>query len=218
MKVKNILYIIFMVLFMILAYLLCDRGFNAKTKVYVTYQEKSDVTYKVYLHDNSIYDNEYLGLNERYITKLVDHIDVNFVYDILFNRDLSGYYTYTVTGNLVGYTDDINDSLFTKEEELLNKTVTLNQNNVKDIKIDEDIVIDYDKYTDELWEEGSLILLSKLKKELLQTPLFSHISPKQIVFSGNGSNKLLIKFAEKIFSVHKARLAVFKQLISKLKV
>lgn len=150
MKVRNILYIFLMIIFIVLAYLFFDRGINARTKIFVTYQEKSDITYKVYLHDNDIYSKRYLNMNERYLANLVDDIDINFVYNSLFSRELNGYYTYSVTSALVGYTDDINESLFRKEDMLLNKTVPLNQNNLSEIKINDKVIIDYDKYLNEL--------------------------------------------------------------------
>lgn len=150
MKVRNILYIFLMIIFIVLAYLFFDRGINVKTKIFVTYQEKSDITYKVYLHENDIYNKRYLNMNERYLTNLVDDIEINFVYNSLFSRELNGYYTYSVTSALVGYTDDINESLFRKEDILLNKTVPLNQNNLSEIKINDKVIIDYDKYFNEL--------------------------------------------------------------------
>lgn len=150
MKVRNILYIFLMIIFIVLAYLFFDRGINVKTKIFVTYQEKSDITYKVYLYDNDIYSKSYLNMNERYLANLVDDIDINFVYNSLFSKELNGYYTYSVTSALVGYTDDINESLFRKEDILLNKTVPLNQNNLSEIKINDKVIIDYDKYFNEL--------------------------------------------------------------------
>ena len=58
MKVRNIIYVFLMALFIVLAYFLLDCGFNAKTKIAVNYQEKSDLSYKVYLYDNEIYDHK----------------------------------------------------------------------------------------------------------------------------------------------------------------
>ena len=151
MKIRNIIYIILMVIFTVLAYLLFDRGFNVKTKIVVNYQEKSDLNYKVYLHDNDIYNREYLGMNDKYITKLVDNIMVDFNYNIMFDKDISGYYTYKVVGTLVAYQDDINDSLWEKDYVLLNdQTNVLNANDLKSIEIKDGINIDYDKYQDEL--------------------------------------------------------------------
>ena len=68
----------------------------------------------VYLHQNDLYDKEYLNMNERYITELVDDIPVDFSYKSLFNKNLNGYYSYRVINTLVGYTDNINESLFKK--------------------------------------------------------------------------------------------------------
>ena len=150
MKIRNILYIFLMIIFIVFAYLFFDRGFNARTKIYVTYQEKSDVIYRVYLYENDIYNKDYLNMNERYIAKLVDYIDIDFDYKSLFNRDLSGYYTYDVVGTLTTYTDDINDALFRKEDKLLSRTEVLDQNNLKDINISDKVIIDYDKYLEEL--------------------------------------------------------------------
>ena len=140
MKVRNILYIFLMIIFIVLAYLFFDRGINVKTKIFVTYQEKSDITYKVYLYDNDIYSKSYLNMNERYLANLVDDIDINFVYNSLFSKELNGYYTYSVTSALVGYTDDINESLFRKEDILF----------LSEIKINDKVIIDYDKYFNEL--------------------------------------------------------------------
>ena len=150
MKIKNVLYMALMIIFIVLAYLFLDRGLNVRTKVYVTYQEKSSVTYKVYLLDNDIYQNKYLNMNERYITNLVDYIDVDIDYQELFNHSLSGYYTYQVINTLVGYSDDINDSVFKKEEKIDNKTEVLNQNNLSEITLSNNIKIDYHKYLLEL--------------------------------------------------------------------
>ena len=151
MKVRNILYIILMVIFTVFAYFLFDRGFNVKTKIVVNYQEKSDLNYRVYLHDNDIYNREYLGMNDKYISKLVDNIMIDFNYNIMFDKDISGYYTYKVVGTLVAYQDDITDSLWEKEYVLLNdQTNVLNANDLKSIEIKDGINIDYDKYQDEL--------------------------------------------------------------------
>ena len=149
MKFRNILYIVFM--FITLSYILIDRGINVKTKRIVNYQEDSDVIYKVYLHDNEIYNKKYLNMNEKYITELVDYIDLEFDYNSLYSSDINGYYSYTVMGNLVAYEDKITDTLFEKEYTLMDtKTVVLNQNKTKEININDRLLIDYDKYINEL--------------------------------------------------------------------
>ena len=176
MKLKNILYVIFMVVFIVFAYLLFDRGLNAKTKIFVNYVEKSNLTYKVYLKDNDVYDKEYLNMNERYISKLIDNILVEFDYSNLFDNDINGYYSYSVLGNLKVYEMDTKDLLYEKQYDLLNlKAVALDANNVRKIDIKDKAVVDFDKYKEEIenFENvynidafGNLDVVVKIKKNL----------------------------------------------------
>ena len=176
MKLKNILYIIFMVVFIAFAYLLFDRGLNAKTKIIVNYVEKGNLTYKVYLKDNDVYDKEYLNMNERYISKLIDNILVEFDYSNLFDNDINGYYSYSVLGNLKVYEMDTKDLLYEKQYDLLNlKAVALDANNVRKIDIKDKAVVDFDKYKEEIenFENvynidafGNLDVVVKIKKNL----------------------------------------------------
>ena len=137
MRFKNMLWILMMTIFIVFAYLLFDRGFNVKTKVFVNYQEKSDVIYKVYLHDNDIYDKDYLNMNERYINKLVDNIETSFKYSCLYDKDISGYYDYRVLGKVVAYQE--NDILWEKEDIILNnKVIVLDKNDFRNIDIEND--------------------------------------------------------------------------------
>ncbi len=151
MKFRNIMYIFFMALFLVFAYFLFDRGFNVRTKVFVNYQEDSDVIYKVCLKENEIYSHKCLSQGEKYISSLVNNIDVNYRYNVLFNKDISGYYTYKIIGTLVAYEEDINDSLWKREYILLNdKTEVLNANDLKKIAIKSNVNINYNKYKEEL--------------------------------------------------------------------
>ena len=151
LKFRDYIYIVCMIFFVALAYLLFDRGFNVKTKVLVNYQEKSDVNYKVYLKKNDDFKQNYLGMNERYITKLVDRINIDFNYNNLFSKDISGYYAYEVIGSLYAYTDDINDPIWKNTYNLLDtKTEVINHNNIKNISIQDRVIANYDKYVNDL--------------------------------------------------------------------
>ena len=151
MKFRDYLYIILMLLFMIMAYLFFDRGFNVKTKEIVHYQEKSDLIYKVYLQKNDEFDTEYLKMDERYITSLVDKINFEFTYNNLFDKDVNGYYSYYVVGTLHAYLNDINESIWEKDYTLLdNKTEVINKNNVRNIEVLDRFSVDFSKYRNEL--------------------------------------------------------------------
>ena len=147
MKKRSILYIVLMIIFLTFAYLLIYSGLNTLVKINIPYQEKSQVEYLVNLKENDIYNENSLGMNKNYITKLVDDIVVDFNYQAVFTRDLSGYYSYGVNVDVVAYEDDINDPLWIKEEEVLkDKVEVLNKNKIRDISIKDQVVIDYDKY------------------------------------------------------------------------
>ena len=204
MKVRNILYIILMFIFIVFAYLFFDRGFNVKTKVYVTYQEKSSLIYKVGLFKNDIYDKEYLNMNERYITNLVDDIIVELDYNELFNRNLSGYYTYQVINTLVGYTDDINESVFKKEDTILEETKVLNQNDLKEIIINKEFTIDYDKYLKalkEYKEEYKLDLSGYLETKIVIKENLDFFNSEKIT-EDEKEMKLIIPLSYETFKIN----------------
>ena len=146
MRKKDLLYIILMVFFFVLAYFLFDRGFNARTKIIVNYKEDSNVLYKVYLHENKDILDEYMTMDKRYITKLVDNIGLTFIYNNFYSSPVFGYYAYDVIGTLYVYDKDSNDLLIRNDYPLLEKkTFVLNQNDNK-INIEDKYLLDYDKY------------------------------------------------------------------------
>ena len=151
MKFRDYLYAIAMIFFAVCTYLLFDRGFNLRTKKIVNYQEKSGITYRVYLHKNDEFKDEYLGMNQRYISKLVDKIRFSINYDSLFSKNINGYYSYDVVANLHGYLADNDEEIWKNEYKLIdNKVVVLNKTNDKDINIEDVAVFDYDRCLEDL--------------------------------------------------------------------
>lgn len=147
MKLRNILCVILMMTFFIFAYFFIDSGISIKTKTNVYYQEDSEVLYKVNLLDNDIYDDKKLGMNKSYVADLVDTIDISYDYSILFDKYLSGYYSYNVDLSVVAYEDEITDSLWEKDYSLLDRRVeVINQDKTYDFDIVDNISIDYKKY------------------------------------------------------------------------
>ena len=145
MKIRNVLYIFLMIIFIVLAYFLIDRGINTRTKIYINYQDSSDIIYKVYLNDGN-----YLGINNKYNTSLVNKISFNYNFKSIFSTSVNGFYKYNIEGILVAYTDDINDSLLQKKYILLGDIVNTLNSNGNTINIDQNIDIDYVKYRKEL--------------------------------------------------------------------
>ena len=140
MKKHSLFLIIIMVVSFTFAYLFFYSGIKTKVKIFANYQENSDVSYNVILNDNNIYDNNVIGEDEKYIL-------IDFNYYVLYDKYISGYYSYSVDSYVVAYEDDINDSLWIKENKLLdNKVTVLNQNKLNEIDIKDSVEIDYQYY------------------------------------------------------------------------
>lgn len=137
-----------MIMFLVLGYIFLDSGFNTKTRVRVEYQDSSDVYYKVnYLEEDYNVDSD------KYISNMVDYIDITYNYRNLLSEYVSGYYRYSVDGYLITYEDDIAESLWERKYQLVDeKTVVIDQNNVNNIKIDDIFKVDFKKYRNEINE------------------------------------------------------------------
>ncbi len=147
MKTRNTIYVLCMAILALLALVCFDRGFNVKTKNIVKYQEKSDISYRVNLINNNIYKKNYLGMGERYISKYVNNIDINFNYTSLYNNYINGYYEYKTKGIVRIYDNDKKEMLFDNEYLVKdNKVVTLNQGSINEIKIFDNVIVDYNYY------------------------------------------------------------------------
>ena len=71
-----------------------------------------------------------------------------------------------------------------------------------------------DEVIDDVLDEASKKMLRAIKKELLQSMLFVKYPPVWAVLSGGGSSLSVRDAAKNIFSLRKARLAVYDDLIS----
>ena len=71
-----------------------------------------------------------------------------------------------------------------------------------------------DEYTDEIWEDSAEFLLAQIKKELLQSMVFLNNQPVRLVLSGSAANRIVLRIAQEMLGVTKARIAVFDDLIT----
>lgn len=163
MKKRSFLSIFLMVGCFFLTYIFVDAAFHTKTKVYVNYQDKSTVNYRVYLLDNDVYSDKYLGMKRSYVSDLVDYIDISFDYNVLYDTYMNGFYSYNAIVSLVAYEDDINNSLWEKDYPLLeDKFVVIDSNNFLNVKASDSIKVDYQEYREKIssFEEEYNISLS----------------------------------------------------------
>lgn len=174
MKKRMVFYTIISMIFMILSYLFIVSGIDMKTKIYVKYQQVDDISYVVNLLPNTVYENDCLNMGGNYIGSLVKDIDLDLKYNLIYARNITGYYVYDLKGTLVA--SESGDILWEKNYDLLaDKVTVLDQNKVKDIRVKDKVSIDYQKYVNEINDfnkkynmevSGVLLVSFKLKTTL----------------------------------------------------
>jgi len=166
-NIISIIYAIFMVLFFMLAYLFIIVSIDTKTKILVNYHETSTTNYRLTLLPNDLYDTTKISSNKNYLSSVIDDVIVSFNYQNLFSEIVSGYYKYNINANLLIYDESINNPLVNKEYSLLeDKYIVLNQGNVTSFMLNDNFVIDYNKYLktyQEITTKYNLSVIGNLK-------------------------------------------------------
>lgn len=138
-------YICFIVVISILAFSLLFVYFHNNKDYYVTYSEKGEVDYKVFLKENEFFEDGYLGTNKQYIASLIEKMVAEFEYKLMFDTDDVQYkYEYRVDANINVYDSDTNNVIFNKTENLVPKKEYITSE--RQIKIKEEIEIDYNYF------------------------------------------------------------------------
>ena len=147
MYYKSIYYAIFLVVFGVLGYLFLDSGFNTKTRVRVDYQDNSEVFYNV-----NYLNNEYTSDGDKFVSNMVDTINISYNYNNILSEYVGGFYRYSVDAYLIAYEDNIVEDLWKKQYNLISeKTEVIAEENVNNIKIDDSFVINFREYRDEIY-------------------------------------------------------------------
>jgi len=140
-------YIIAIVFISLLALSFFLMYVNSNKSYYVTYDEKSNIDYKVYLKENDFFDDEYLKSNRQYIANLIDHITANFEYNLsLDEKNVDYKYSYRIEANVDVRSKGTNYSLYNTTEELISKKKDITSSD--DVRINESVNIDYNHYND----------------------------------------------------------------------
>ncbi len=130
-----------------LALNLARVGFRNYDLREINYVENSEVNYEVYLKENNFFQDDYLPSGMTYVTSLIDYIKINFDYNINFDDNVSGTYSYYIKGTAVASQENSDSKFYTKEY-ILSDVKTDSVEDTDEIIIDETIDIDYDTYND----------------------------------------------------------------------
>ena len=109
----------------------------------ITYNEKSDVDYKVMLKENDFYEKNVIEKDKGYIAKLIDTISADFKYNLDFSKKTNYSYSYKIDLELDVEDDKNNSNIYHYNENLVTKELTKDKNK---LQIDESVKIKYDHY------------------------------------------------------------------------
>ena len=136
--------ILFVVLFGV-GFFLIFKSLYVDNEQYVNYTETSNLDYKVYLKDNSFYDETYLGKDMLYVASLIDHIDLDFLYNFNISEKINLDFDYNMVG-VLNITDADGKKTYLKKSYDLMPTKKFSMKDTQDHTITESLVIDYEKY------------------------------------------------------------------------
>ena len=139
------LYIIIIILITI-ATLLFLSCIEVKGENDLKYKENAKITYKVLLKENKYYKDTYQTAQQKYIASLIDKIDVNFHYDMVFNDNVDTKTNYYLESS-IELTDNekVSKNIYEKKKKLVTND-TNNTNSKKPVNINESISIKYNDY------------------------------------------------------------------------
>ncbi len=115
---------------------------------YINYTEVSTVDYKVYLKDNDFYEEEYLGKDQAYVASLIKEVVTDFTYELRMDTsDVEYEFTYSIDAELQVIDDKTNVVIYNPVKTIKEKH-SLVQNSSNQLKVSEQVVVNYDEYND----------------------------------------------------------------------
>ena len=164
-KIKKV-YIVAISIFTVLSSLLLYFGATFKLERKLLYNENGSIDYKVYLKPNDYFDTEYLEKDKKYISSLIDYIDINYSYSFKtnYNMDYDCKY-YILASSSVSDKGDEGKVIYENQKYLLeNQTKEVKNKDKLDIK--DNIKISYDEFNSIIKEFTSKFNLSNTENKL----------------------------------------------------
>ncbi|MDD6878845.1 MAG: DUF5305 family protein [bacterium] len=126
----------------------CFRVPTDTNNLILNYNTSTNLDYKVYLKPNKFYDQKFLTKDKKYISNIIDYVDIDLNYLFNTTKNVSSTYSYDVTAKissdyeLNGITAELWSKSYTLKPTISNKLDGSN------FKISENLKIDYSKYDD----------------------------------------------------------------------
>lgn len=143
-SIRLCLFLFFFFFFLLVSFFSLKSSFVIEKEKNVTYQENSNLDYKVYLKKNDFYDTPYLEKNRIYVASLIDYINVDFNYQLSATENVDLDFNYDVVAKLVIRDENDENVYFEKEYPLLDGKDSVKESTF--YNFDKDIKIDYEYY------------------------------------------------------------------------
>ena len=132
--------------FFVFKYIRNNKEYNLE------YNESMTVDYKVYLKENSFYEEEYLPMGQSYITELIDYIDLDLAYLVKFAESVKFKFSYEIEAFLEISNGNSGESntlyRYKNADDQINLKVANQQNSGKELKVNQSVRIDFNAYND----------------------------------------------------------------------
>lgn len=160
--------IVFVSFFLLLSIDLLVKSFNPEkhnTNIIMSYNADDKVEYYITAFDTGYNDNLNLGMNQKYITSLIDDIKFNIKFNFYSSKLIEYDYEYSAVASL--YANYEGNNIWTKVDDLIAiQNVHLDEDN--SIELFKSFIVDYDTYNN----------LVKDLKEKLEIDINSYLSIK----------------------------------------
>lgn len=179
--------------------------FEKKEKeLILSYQANNNLKYKVYLKENNFIEEPVLGMNESYISELIDYIEIDYNYLFSSSKSLNLNYDYNVEATIYGeyQTTSNEDSSQIWSKKYAIEPITKEEIKEKSsLENNKTITLNLTKYQEEVisfQKELKLPMTSKLVVRFT-----SKVSSEDIDLSSKETAELTIPLNEKVFSITK---------------
>ena len=142
-KINICTWIAALILILIISCVFLAIYMNRNRPQHLQYREDGNIDYKVLVKENQYFSDGYLEEDKQYIATLIDKIDANFIYNFNVSEDIEYTYTYKIVVYVNVIENDTNKEIYSFSENLLEP---VNAQSKNELKIDENIQIDYNKY------------------------------------------------------------------------
>lgn len=139
---------VFVILMFLISYVLClfvaTKTIEKEKTNPITYTDMNQIKYKVYLKENELYKEKYLGMNRAYVANLIDNINIDYDYMFNIGKETNMDFTYKIIAELI--IENSKGTNFVDEKYTLKESEMAKLNNGGTFAINENVVIDYGYY------------------------------------------------------------------------